>query len=154
MSSSFLLSSGFGLLVVLVMSTHLSLTRCFILLKSSFFCLSVALILASERNICLSFSGLDLCLILKLNLINASPLVLCFFLLDERICSPPFMVLNADCSPDVLEQIRRQGLTFPFSEFCFLLFRSVAKRKFWQTSSGLIMISIKGKELSGLRWRN
>uniref|UniRef100_A0A674PDX2 Inositol-tetrakisphosphate 1-kinase n=1 Tax=Takifugu rubripes TaxID=31033 RepID=A0A674PDX2_TAKRU len=33
---------------------------------------------------------------------------------DERICSPPFMVLNADCSPDVLEQIRRQGLTFPF----------------------------------------
>lgn len=33
---------------------------------------------------------------------------------DERICSPPFMVLNTDCSPDVLEQIRRQGLTFPF----------------------------------------
>ncbi|KAK2826069.1 hypothetical protein Q5P01_020283 [Channa striata] len=33
---------------------------------------------------------------------------------DERICSPPFMVLNAECSPDVLEQIRRQGLTFPF----------------------------------------
>uniref|UniRef100_A0A671W7E6 Inositol-tetrakisphosphate 1-kinase n=1 Tax=Sparus aurata TaxID=8175 RepID=A0A671W7E6_SPAAU len=34
---------------------------------------------------------------------------------DERICSPPFMVLNTDCSPDVLEQIKRQGLTFPFS---------------------------------------
>lgn len=33
---------------------------------------------------------------------------------DERICSPPFMVLNTDCSTDVLEQIRRQGLTFPF----------------------------------------
>ncbi|XP_051245089.1 inositol-tetrakisphosphate 1-kinase [Dicentrarchus labrax] len=33
---------------------------------------------------------------------------------DERICSPPFMVLNTDCSPDVLEQIKRQGLTFPF----------------------------------------
>lgn len=29
------------------------------------------------------------------------------------------MVLNADCSPDVLEQIKRQGLTFPFSKFCF-----------------------------------
>ncbi|KAL7379712.1 hypothetical protein ABVT39_004551 [Epinephelus coioides] len=33
---------------------------------------------------------------------------------DERICSPPFMVLNSECSPDVLEQIKRQGLTFPF----------------------------------------
>lgn len=33
---------------------------------------------------------------------------------DERICSPPFMVLNSECSPDVLEQIRKQGLTFPF----------------------------------------
>ncbi|XP_060938704.1 inositol-tetrakisphosphate 1-kinase [Limanda limanda] len=33
---------------------------------------------------------------------------------DKRICSPPFMVLNSECSPDVLEQIRRQGLTFPF----------------------------------------
>ncbi|XP_037602264.1 inositol-tetrakisphosphate 1-kinase [Sebastes umbrosus] len=33
---------------------------------------------------------------------------------DERICSPPFMVLNTDCSPDVLEQIKMQGLTFPF----------------------------------------
>nr|XP_020446523.1 inositol-tetrakisphosphate 1-kinase [Monopterus albus] len=33
---------------------------------------------------------------------------------DERICSPPFMVLNTECSPDVLEQIRRQGLSFPF----------------------------------------
>lgn len=33
---------------------------------------------------------------------------------DERLCSPPFMVLNTECSPDVLEQIKRQGLTFPF----------------------------------------
>ncbi|XP_037341579.2 inositol-tetrakisphosphate 1-kinase [Pungitius pungitius] len=33
---------------------------------------------------------------------------------DERICSPPFMVLNTECSPDVLEHIKRQGLTFPF----------------------------------------
>uniref|UniRef100_A0A3Q3X045 Inositol-tetrakisphosphate 1-kinase n=1 Tax=Mola mola TaxID=94237 RepID=A0A3Q3X045_MOLML len=33
---------------------------------------------------------------------------------DERICSPPFMVLNSDCSTDVLEQIKRQGMTFPF----------------------------------------
>ncbi|XP_030574650.1 inositol-tetrakisphosphate 1-kinase [Archocentrus centrarchus] len=33
---------------------------------------------------------------------------------DERICSPPFMVLNTECSPDMLEQIKRQGLTFPF----------------------------------------
>lgn len=33
---------------------------------------------------------------------------------DERLCSPPFMVLNSECSPDVLEQIKRQGLTFPF----------------------------------------
>uniref|UniRef100_A0A3Q2QIY0 Inositol-tetrakisphosphate 1-kinase n=1 Tax=Fundulus heteroclitus TaxID=8078 RepID=A0A3Q2QIY0_FUNHE len=37
-----------------------------------------------------------------------------FFLLDERICSPPFMVLNTECNPDVLEQIKLQGLTFPF----------------------------------------
>uniref|UniRef100_G3NZS2 Inositol-tetrakisphosphate 1-kinase n=1 Tax=Gasterosteus aculeatus aculeatus TaxID=481459 RepID=G3NZS2_GASAC len=36
---------------------------------------------------------------------------------DERICSPPFMVLNTECSPDVLEHIKRQGLTFPFSEW-------------------------------------
>ncbi|XP_011488665.1 inositol-tetrakisphosphate 1-kinase isoform X1 [Oryzias latipes] len=33
---------------------------------------------------------------------------------DERICSPPFMVLNTECSPDVLEDIKKQGLTFPF----------------------------------------
>lgn len=39
-----------------------------------------------------------------------------FKYIDERICSPPFMVLNTECSPDVLEQIKRQGLSFPFSE--------------------------------------
>ncbi|XP_072313313.1 inositol-tetrakisphosphate 1-kinase [Eucyclogobius newberryi] len=33
---------------------------------------------------------------------------------DDRICSPPFMVLNSECSADVLEQIQEQGLTFPF----------------------------------------
>ncbi|XP_068195656.1 inositol-tetrakisphosphate 1-kinase [Antennarius striatus] len=33
---------------------------------------------------------------------------------DHRLCSPPFMVLNTDCNPDVLDQIKRQGLTFPF----------------------------------------
>lgn len=31
------------------------------------------------------------------------------------------MVLNADCSTDVLEQIKRQGLTFPFSKFWFYI---------------------------------
>lgn len=39
---------------------------------------------------------------------------------DERICSPPFMVLNSECSPDLLEQIKKQGLTFPFSKSNFL----------------------------------
>lgn len=33
---------------------------------------------------------------------------------DERICSPPFMVLNTECGPDTLEQIKKHGLTFPF----------------------------------------
>uniref|UniRef100_A0A8C9RW00 Inositol-tetrakisphosphate 1-kinase n=1 Tax=Scleropages formosus TaxID=113540 RepID=A0A8C9RW00_SCLFO len=33
---------------------------------------------------------------------------------DERICSPPFMVLNSECGPDTLEQIRKHKLTFPF----------------------------------------
>ncbi|XP_028830765.1 inositol-tetrakisphosphate 1-kinase [Denticeps clupeoides] len=33
---------------------------------------------------------------------------------DERLCSPPFMVLNCECGPDTLEQIRQHGLTFPF----------------------------------------
>ncbi|XP_053700269.1 inositol-tetrakisphosphate 1-kinase [Synchiropus splendidus] len=33
---------------------------------------------------------------------------------DERIRSPPFMVLNSECNAEVLEQIRKHGLTFPF----------------------------------------
>uniref|UniRef100_A0A8C7U5H6 Inositol-tetrakisphosphate 1-kinase n=1 Tax=Oncorhynchus mykiss TaxID=8022 RepID=A0A8C7U5H6_ONCMY len=33
---------------------------------------------------------------------------------DERICSPPFMVLNTECGPDTLEKIEKHGLTFPF----------------------------------------
>uniref|UniRef100_A0A8B9LVY2 Inositol-tetrakisphosphate 1-kinase n=1 Tax=Astyanax mexicanus TaxID=7994 RepID=A0A8B9LVY2_ASTMX len=36
------------------------------------------------------------------------------FMQDERICSPPFMVLNSECGPDTLEQIEQHGLTFPF----------------------------------------
>ncbi len=36
---------------------------------------------------------------------------------DVRICSPPFMVLNSECGPDTLEQIKQHGLTFPFSKF-------------------------------------
>ena len=35
---------------------------------------------------------------------------------DERICSPPFMVLNQECGPDTLEQIGKHGITFPFSK--------------------------------------
>lgn len=57
--------------------------------------------------------------------------VFCFFFnfsssslsLDERICSPPFMVLDTDCTSDVLEQIKRQGLTFPFSKSLDILCR-------------------------------
>ncbi|XP_030641748.1 inositol-tetrakisphosphate 1-kinase [Chanos chanos] len=33
---------------------------------------------------------------------------------DERICSPPFMVLNSEFGPDMLEQIKQHGLAFPF----------------------------------------
>ncbi|KAL4656379.1 inositol-tetrakisphosphate 1-kinase [Arapaima gigas] len=33
---------------------------------------------------------------------------------DDRICSPPFMVLNSECGPETLEQIRKHKLTFPF----------------------------------------
>ncbi|KAJ8290365.1 hypothetical protein GJAV_G00011920 [Gymnothorax javanicus] len=33
---------------------------------------------------------------------------------DERIRSPPFMVLNSECGPDTLEQIEKHGLSFPF----------------------------------------
>ncbi|KAL2099346.1 hypothetical protein ACEWY4_005826 [Coilia grayii] len=33
---------------------------------------------------------------------------------DERICSPPFMLLEEPCGPHTLEQINTHGLTFPF----------------------------------------
>ncbi|XP_062378551.1 inositol-tetrakisphosphate 1-kinase isoform X2 [Sardina pilchardus] len=33
---------------------------------------------------------------------------------DERICSPPFMLLDEPCGPDTLELMKQQGLTFPF----------------------------------------
>lgn len=53
---------------------------------------------------------------------------LSFLLLDERICSPPFTVLDTDCSSGVLEQIKRQGLTFPFSKL-FSLQQLCVERK-------------------------
>ncbi|XP_066550998.1 inositol-tetrakisphosphate 1-kinase [Amia ocellicauda] len=33
---------------------------------------------------------------------------------DDRICSPPFMVLTSESGADTLEQIKKHGLTFPF----------------------------------------
>ncbi|XP_072541037.1 inositol-tetrakisphosphate 1-kinase [Salminus brasiliensis] len=33
---------------------------------------------------------------------------------DGRICSPSFMVLNSECGPDMLEQLHKNGITFPF----------------------------------------
>ncbi|KAI5615160.1 inositol-tetrakisphosphate 1-kinase [Silurus asotus] len=33
---------------------------------------------------------------------------------DERICSPPFLVLGSGCGPDILEQLRKRDITFPF----------------------------------------
>ncbi|KAJ8409072.1 hypothetical protein AAFF_G00240930 [Aldrovandia affinis] len=33
---------------------------------------------------------------------------------DDRICSPPFMVLNSEYGPDTLRQIEKNGITFPF----------------------------------------
>ncbi|KAB5540129.1 hypothetical protein PHYPO_G00097770 [Pangasianodon hypophthalmus] len=33
---------------------------------------------------------------------------------DERICSPPFLVLSSGCGPDMLEQLRKRDITFPF----------------------------------------
>ncbi|XP_062857509.1 inositol-tetrakisphosphate 1-kinase [Trichomycterus rosablanca] len=32
---------------------------------------------------------------------------------DERICSPPFMVLHSECGPETLEQLHQGGITFP-----------------------------------------
>ncbi|KAJ8009249.1 hypothetical protein DPEC_G00086930 [Dallia pectoralis] len=33
---------------------------------------------------------------------------------DERICSPPFMVLRSECGTDQLKHIQKHGITFPF----------------------------------------
>uniref|UniRef100_A0A8C7VL20 Inositol-tetrakisphosphate 1-kinase a n=1 Tax=Oncorhynchus mykiss TaxID=8022 RepID=A0A8C7VL20_ONCMY len=33
---------------------------------------------------------------------------------DERICSPPFMVLRSECGTDTLKHIQKHGITFPF----------------------------------------
>ncbi|XP_041942057.1 inositol-tetrakisphosphate 1-kinase [Alosa sapidissima] len=33
---------------------------------------------------------------------------------DERICSPPFMLLDEPCGPDTQEQMKQHGLTYPF----------------------------------------
>ncbi|KAJ8274930.1 hypothetical protein COCON_G00095550 [Conger conger] len=33
---------------------------------------------------------------------------------DDRICSPPFMVLNGEYGPDTMRQIEKHGITFPF----------------------------------------
>ncbi|KAG1964507.1 inositol phosphate kinase [Pimephales promelas] len=33
---------------------------------------------------------------------------------DDRICSPPFIVLKSECGTETLEQLRKHGITFPF----------------------------------------
>ncbi|XP_067239979.1 inositol-tetrakisphosphate 1-kinase isoform X1 [Chanodichthys erythropterus] len=33
---------------------------------------------------------------------------------DDRICSPPFMVLKSECGTETLEQLHKHGITFPF----------------------------------------
>ncbi|XP_064195658.1 inositol-tetrakisphosphate 1-kinase-like isoform X1 [Anguilla rostrata] len=33
---------------------------------------------------------------------------------DNRICSPPFMVLNSEYGPDTMKQIEKHGITLPF----------------------------------------
>ncbi|KAI4899337.1 hypothetical protein NFI96_014587, partial [Prochilodus magdalenae] len=33
---------------------------------------------------------------------------------DDRICSPSFMGLSSECGPDMLEQLHKNGITFPF----------------------------------------
>lgn len=32
---------------------------------------------------------------------------------DDRICSPPFMLMRGECSSDTLQQIHQHGITFP-----------------------------------------
>ncbi|XP_073672691.1 inositol-tetrakisphosphate 1-kinase [Garra rufa] len=36
------------------------------------------------------------------------------FSADDRICSPPFMVLKNECNTETLEQLQKHGITFPF----------------------------------------
>lgn len=33
---------------------------------------------------------------------------------DDRICSPPFMVLKSECGSETLKLLQKQGITFPF----------------------------------------
>uniref|UniRef100_A0AAY4D994 Inositol-tetrakisphosphate 1-kinase n=1 Tax=Denticeps clupeoides TaxID=299321 RepID=A0AAY4D994_9TELE len=33
---------------------------------------------------------------------------------DDRICSPPFMLLRSECSTETLRQLQKHGITFPF----------------------------------------
>ncbi|KAI7799854.1 inositol-tetrakisphosphate 1-kinase [Triplophysa rosa] len=33
---------------------------------------------------------------------------------DDRICSPPFMVLKSECNAETLEKLHKNGITFPF----------------------------------------
>ncbi|KAJ8356300.1 hypothetical protein SKAU_G00190940 [Synaphobranchus kaupii] len=35
------------------------------------------------------------------------------FMQDDRICSPPFMVLNGEHGPETMRQIEKHGITFP-----------------------------------------
>uniref|UniRef100_A0A3B4CJE1 Inositol-tetrakisphosphate 1-kinase n=1 Tax=Pygocentrus nattereri TaxID=42514 RepID=A0A3B4CJE1_PYGNA len=64
---------------------------------------------------------------------------------DERICSPPFMVLNSECGPDTLEQIKQHGLTFPFSKS--LLFLSGKSQRKWQ----LMAIIFSAEDLKDIK---
>ncbi|XP_048341208.1 inositol-tetrakisphosphate 1-kinase [Sphaerodactylus townsendi] len=36
------------------------------------------------------------------------------YMKDERICSPPFMELTSACGEDILQQIEKSGIAFPF----------------------------------------
>uniref|UniRef100_A0A8D0DP24 Inositol-tetrakisphosphate 1-kinase n=1 Tax=Salvator merianae TaxID=96440 RepID=A0A8D0DP24_SALMN len=38
----------------------------------------------------------------------------CLYVSDERICSPPFMELSGACGDDILQQIEKNGIEFPF----------------------------------------
>ena len=36
---------------------------------------------------------------------------------DDRICSPPFMVLRSECGGEILAQLQQHDITFPCSKF-------------------------------------